>query len=1018
MPHTNEKAFNPLLASALAARHPRWGVHAEQKGALSDDSLKEPDIVILPLGGGAGGALVLETEYEPARSVDDDAKARLGKTLGRTNQTVDQVVAVTIPKRLGELSVTDILREIAWAKFSYRLWRLPAAVRPSAHSPDHEAPSAVATQAHRPVCFPEHGWVNGTVDDLAGFCERIALNEHLLEKSVTDLENTVNGVARMLRDNLGPWRRGALESIARALHQADDMQTTRMGVAILANAMLFQSAVAGAANTEISAAVSSVRPGDSRFDVLVAWGRILDVDYWPIFAVARDVLEAIPEAEAMWAIRSLAEMTSRLAHYGVTSTGDMAGQMFGRLIADRKFLATFYTRPASAHLLAELAVTRLDSAVEWDDPERVTALRVTDLACGTGTLLTAAYQRIAARVRRAGGDDKQIHAEMMKKALVGADIMPAAVHLTATLLSSSHPDVAFDHTAVFLMPYGSVTEGDEGVKSVDVEIGSLELLDPHFKQAGVPGLGMRRSSQATGGRGDREEESVLDHGAADLVIMNPPFTRPTTHETAEQRGVPVPSFAGFATSEDEQRKMSARLKKLVSGLKRPAAVKNGLAAPPVVASHGNAGMASNFLDLAHAKVKSGGVIAFVLPFTAVSGRDWSNARTLLQQHYSRVCVVAIADTGAVDRSFSADTGMAEVLVIATRTRPGERPEPDRDGVHWVNLLERPANPVEAVEIARSLRAVTSKTLARWSWASAQVGETIVGTCIRAGIRDGGCAGITEPDLAACAGSLAEGCLSLSRCGEVSDIPTVQLGELGMRGLYHLDIRGWHSDRTTPRGPFDIADITDWRAATWPMLWAHDAGRESRLVVEPDRQGRVRQGCLDMARRVWRTASRLHFNSDFRINSQPLAACLTPEPCIGGRAWPTFKLHDERWVPVALLWANTTLGLIGFWWAGTRQHQGRTSLTVTRLPELATLDPRALTDSQLDIAAAILESFEPREFLPANQAYQDETRQDLDRAVLVDLLGFDSAEVMLSLSMLRNQWCREPSVHGGKSTRPA
>ena len=69
--------------------------------------------------------------------------------------------------------------------------------------------------------------------------------------------------------------------------------------------------------------------------------------------------------------------------------------MFGRLISDRKFLATFYTLPASAALLAELAAARLD--VNWSDPEAFTDLRIADLACGTGALLASAYRAVAAR---------------------------------------------------------------------------------------------------------------------------------------------------------------------------------------------------------------------------------------------------------------------------------------------------------------------------------------------------------------------------------------------------------------------------------------------------------------------------------------------------------------------------------------------------------------------------------------------------------------------------------------------
>lgn len=57
----------------------------------------------------------------------------------------------------------------------------------------------------------------------------------------------------------------------------------------------------------------------------------------------------------------------------------------------------------------------------------------------------------------------------------------------------------------------------------------------------------------------------------------------------------------------------------------------------------------------------------------------------------------------------------------------------------------------------------------------------------------------------------------------------------------------------------------------------------------------------------------------------------------------------------------------------------------------------------------------RDFLPANEAYRDPTRIDLDRLLLVDVSGLDGGRLE-SLDLLRRQWCAEPSVHGGKGTR--
>ncbi len=144
--------------------------------------------------------------------------------------------------------------------------------------------------------------------------------------------------------------------------------------------------------------------------------------------------------------------------------------------------------------------------------------------------------------------------------------------------------------------------------------------------------------------------------------------------------------------------------------------------------------------------------------------------------------------------------------------------------------------------------------------------------------------------------------------------------------------------------------------------------------------------------------------------------MTPESTIGGRAWPNFLCTDSRWETPLVLWANSTLGLIAFWWFGTRQQQGRAMLTISKLPALAALDTRQLSPAQLDRADAMFEEFKDLELLPANEAWRDETRWALDRAMLIELLGLPE-DIMEPLALLRRQWCAEPSVHGGKGTAP-
>lgn len=76
----------------------------------------------------------------------------------------------------------------------------------------------------------------------------------------------------------------------------------------------------------------------------------------------------------------------------------------------------------------------------------------------------------------------------------------------------------------------------------------------------------------------------------------------------------------------------------------------------------------------------------------------------------------------------------------------------------------------------------------------------------------------------------------------------------------------------------------------------------------------------------------------------------------------------------------------------------------------------MTPDQIDWANAMFDSFAQRDLLPANDAYHDPVRQELDAAILCDLLGLPET-ILEPLRTLRLAWCAEPTVHGGKSTRP-
>ena len=181
MPKTNEIAFNVPLLNALRSKHPQWRDRAgvEQQDVLRESALR-PDIVIRPPG---GIPVVLETEFEPAHTVEADAQARLGRFLSQTGDRIEQTIAVQIPLELKEAPQADLERHIEAAEFRYCTYSL------------QEAGAAVR--------WPATGWLAGSVNDLAGCIENVSLSERLLTEGTNILEQSIGEAAGKLRETAG-----------------------------------------------------------------------------------------------------------------------------------------------------------------------------------------------------------------------------------------------------------------------------------------------------------------------------------------------------------------------------------------------------------------------------------------------------------------------------------------------------------------------------------------------------------------------------------------------------------------------------------------------------------------------------------------------------------------------------------------------------------------------------------------------------------------------------------------------
>src|SRR5689334_17109628 len=84
-------------------------------------------------------------------------------------------------------------------------------------------------------------------------------------------------------------------------------------------------------------------------------------------------------------------------------------------------------------------------------------------------------------------------------------------------------------------------------------------------------------------------------------------------------------------------------------------------------AHGNAGEASAVPAFAPEELHQREQLALVMPLSLLAGEAWRRSRALLRASYRDLIVVTIANAKA---SFSADTSMAECLIVATKAPGG------------------------------------------------------------------------------------------------------------------------------------------------------------------------------------------------------------------------------------------------------------------------------------------------------------------------------------------------------------
>ena len=752
----NEHTFNDALGAVLQQQRRGWKncVKTEQNGSIISDGAR-PGRADNLIYADEMQPVVVEAAFVKTANIDGDAISRLGRKDGENKREIMTAVALAIP-----VSVKKIKGGVdGIKKWLEKGGKLEYAVYSLVKGESGEFPEC-GYDVRYPDGEKNKGYISGTAADLADLIELAATPDKRIKQVAEQVGGMVRGVANLMNNMIHPVIR---EQIADKVGQPADIHAMRVAACIWLNALILQGKLAKVRPGKITPP-HECKTWDETMD---AWKEILEIDYKSVFRPAMESLNLLSVYGylVVGVLESLHEQLALINNLHLGSVADVSSDMFPELATDRAETAAFYTRPEVAELLAGVAFNLI--------PKTKDDLKIADFACGTGTLLKAAYRHVRRRAKPADNLDS-LHKRYMENCLHGADIQPIAAHLTAAGLAGMNPGAVYRHSNIIC---ASVKNGKTGA----LDLLKSQSLDDLF------GGGSAKGADNSGVEKFRSADNSFD-----LCIMNPPYTR--------NRGGRK-SFDVRGVRESHRRKSIANLQCML---------KNSFADM-------TAGMASAFCALSDQKLKEGGILATVLPLTAAGQGSWRQFRAHILMRYSEVMVIGLVPGSP--KSFSADTNMEEMLVCGRKNGNG-----NSRSLTIINLHQLPRDFIEAHEITRAVRRVKCS-------GELKIGDYIFGNCIKLHPINGetwGAVGVKSYEIGVIAENLVHG--KLIKLGLVNEINlNIPIKNLST----HLSIGPSHDHIGYPpggdgRGAFSFDEIkrTD---KTNLSLWRANYQTQIRLV---------------------------------------------------------------------------------------------------------------------------------------------------------------------------------------------
>ena len=239
--------------------------------------------------------VIIEHEFEPAANVNEEATGRLLCETA-SGMPIEAVIAMKTPSHFKSVNRTmaELQKEL----------RITTDIKYAVYSPQRFPPG--------------DAWLTGSLADVALAAMSISTPTSKIDDCVDIMKSNIGEIGAIIEKS----SKNTKKDIATLLRQKENTQTWKIAGLVLANAFIFHDRISG--NRDIKTLSRLLVLDTIPVTSLVSeWNKILTINYYAIFEVAKNIITSVDKQRADAIIKRLLNMTKKITNMGLTTSTDV-----------------------------------------------------------------------------------------------------------------------------------------------------------------------------------------------------------------------------------------------------------------------------------------------------------------------------------------------------------------------------------------------------------------------------------------------------------------------------------------------------------------------------------------------------------------------------------------------------------------------------------------------------------------------------------------------------------------------